>query len=163
MSVRSNNGDQSSYTMIEPAPALASRGWRVFPAHPDTGQPLKAWHDGDTADLWERPATTDPRTIELWWEMRPGAAIAVALGGTSGLVALSVQQVSRYPSDDPQRVLAAIRGPIPETVTALGPPRSPSWPLISRTTRTTTRMTRSTSTAVPTTADVDRFSANIYS
>lgn len=55
----------------------AARGWRVLPLREGKIPRLKAW---------QRAATTDPETIERWWQEHPDDNVGVRLGESSGII-----------------------------------------------------------------------------
>ena len=66
----------------EAALAYARRGWAVLPLRPRGKEPL--------TEHGVRDATTDPATIEAWWNRWPDANVGIATGAVSGLVVLDV-------------------------------------------------------------------------
>ena len=58
-------------------------------------------------------ATTDPATIDRWWEQWPNANICISTGTVSGIVVLDVDP--KNGGDDSLADLIAQHGPIPET------------------------------------------------
>ena len=88
--------------------ALANRGLAVFPCKPRGKEP-----DNDHGFL---EATTDPATINSWWEARPDRNIGVACGKASHIVVLDID------GEDGEVSLAALEGrhgKLPATVEAI--------------------------------------------
>lgn len=75
----------------------ASWGWAVFPVHTPTHSACSC-HDKDCKRVGKHPrisqgrngATTDPATIERWWDVWPDANIGIATGKESGIIVLDV-------------------------------------------------------------------------
>lgn len=76
----------------------ASWGWAVFPVHTPKPDGSCSCHHKECSRIGKHPrisqgrngATTDPETIERWWDVWPDANIGIATGKESGLVALDV-------------------------------------------------------------------------
>lgn len=85
--------------LVDAALEHASKGWPVFPCHPDTKRPLTAHGFKD--------ASTDARVITGWWSKWPNAMIAVPTGSAIGAWVLDV--------DDPIAFEAACDIPLPTT------------------------------------------------
>lgn len=91
--------------MLAHALEYASRGWPVFPLG---GKRPRTEHGC-------KDATTDPSTIEAWWQKFPGANIGIATGRQSGLVVLDVD------GDRGESYLEELQrrfGPLPTTLEA---------------------------------------------
>jgi putative DNA primase/helicase len=67
---------------LEAALDYASRGWPVFPCHPETKQPLTPKAEGGNGGL--KAASTDTRVINTWWRKHPTAMIGVPTGPSIG-------------------------------------------------------------------------------
>lgn len=62
-------------------------GWRVHPLHPPGASCATPGKQPRLKD-WPRRASTDPSTIEHWWQQHPDSNIGVATGG--GLVVIDI-------------------------------------------------------------------------
>lgn len=86
----------------------AKRGWSVLPCRPRDKRPATKHGFKD--------ATTDKGALVRTWRGSPGANVAVATGGASGLVVLDVDP--RNGGDASLADLELINGTLPETVSA---------------------------------------------
>lgn len=68
---------------LEAALSYAMRGWHVFPLMPGGKVPFAGTRGF-------RDATTDPETIQGWWQEKPDANVGIATGSASGLVVLDI-------------------------------------------------------------------------
>ena len=93
-------------TLAEAAQAYAAAGWSVFPA----------WETGDRAKAprvrWKSAATTDPATLETWWEQWPAALIALPV--PPGMVVLDIDPRHGGSLDALHKAV----GPLPDTLTS---------------------------------------------
>jgi len=64
------------------AQRYAQHGWHIFPCHPHAKTP--ATKNGC------RDATTNPTTINNWWNENPNYNVAIATGHTSGIYAIDL-------------------------------------------------------------------------
>src|SRR5262245_4099309 len=91
-------------TLAEAALAYARMGWSVFPLAPRTKEPLRGSHGF-------KDATTDPATIERWWQEHPDANIGLA---TTDVVVLDIDP--RNGGDYTLADLETEHGRLPHTV-----------------------------------------------
>lgn len=97
--------------------------WRLFPVHAIDA--VSGWCScgHPTCDDrgkhprikdWPKDATTDPATIEKWWQKWPDANIALATGAGSGVVGFDVDP--RHNGEKSLAALVAEHGELPPTV-----------------------------------------------
>ena len=93
--------------MIEHALAYAERGWPIFPCRANKSPYTKNGVND---------ATTDPATIEAWWEQWPNANIALNVGA-AGMMAID------YDPGSSREELENNVGPVPDTPLVSNTPR----------------------------------------
>ena len=93
--------------MIEHALAYAERGWPIFPCRANKSPYTKNGVND---------ATTDPATIEAWWEQWPNANIALNVGA-AGMMAID------YDPGSSREELEKSVGPLPNTLLLSNTPR----------------------------------------
>lgn len=82
--------------MLEHALAYAARGWRIFPCHPKTKQPLVPLDKdpetgkGIPGTGWATKATADEAQIRAWWKKAPKAMIGLPCGANIKAFVLDV-------------------------------------------------------------------------
>jgi putative DNA primase/helicase len=114
--------DQTS--ALTAALAYAQRGWRVFPVH----VPLYggcSCRNPACKNIGKHPctshglndATTDPDTIQAWWNRWPRANVAIRTGAPSGIVVLDVDP--GHGGDGSLADLEREHGKLPPTLTSL--------------------------------------------
>jgi putative DNA primase/helicase len=74
--------------MMAAALEYASKGWPVFPCHPQTKRPLTAGGEGGTGGL--KLATTAEVAVRAWWMKWPLAMIGVPTGTPIGAVVVDI-------------------------------------------------------------------------
>lgn len=103
----------------------AALGWPVFPVHTPRqgggctcGKPA-CRHPGKHPRVrgWPEAASTDPATLERWWDKWPDANVGLACGARSGVVALDIDP--RAGGDESLHRLQREHGGLPETVEVL--------------------------------------------
>jgi hypothetical protein len=114
--------------MIDAALLYAKRGWMVFPAPVGTKKShIKAAQSG--GPRWG--ATLNPETLRRYWTQFPQANVAVVTGQVSGIFVIDVDTDAGHGVDG-FASLAALPGPMPETLTAQSPSGSRhfyfNWP-----------------------------------
>jgi Bifunctional DNA primase/polymerase, N-terminal len=92
--------------MVEAALSAAERGWRVVPVRPGEKRP----YEKD----WPERSSTDPTTIQAWWQRYPSASVGIATGAISGIIVLDIDP--KGGGDDILAALEAQYGKLPETV-----------------------------------------------
>lgn len=95
--------------MIRAALALAARGFHVFPLTPRQKIPLAGSHG-------HLDATTDPATIERWWDQTPDANIGLRTGIESGVLVLD--RDDRNGGEAGWELLEQEHGPVPYSLRA---------------------------------------------
>jgi hypothetical protein len=68
---------------LESVPALASKGWKLFPQHSGTKQPT-------IRKGWNTKATDSTKQLTEWWTASPDANIGVKTGKVSNIIVLDV-------------------------------------------------------------------------
>ena len=110
--------------LLENALSYAARGWRVLPLHtPLNGGcscrrpacPHAGKHPRPAHGLLE--ASTDPATINQWWQQWPDANIGIMTGPESGLVVLDVDP--RHGGNESLRDLERQHAPLAPTLEVL--------------------------------------------
>ena len=89
----------------------AERGLRVHPCRPDRKEPI--------LEAWPKLATLDRKQISRWWQQRPDANVAIAIGGPTRLLVVDVD-----PDAGGEASLAELEpehGALPATVEAITP------------------------------------------
>lgn len=96
----------------------ASYGWRVVPLHSVTDgvcscgrQCAKSAGKHPRLSKWAEIATTDQAILNEWWRQWPGGNVGVALGVSSGIVAVDIDT-----EDGSKLLLAMAGGHPPETL-----------------------------------------------
>ena len=90
--------------IVQAALLYASRGWHVFPCHPNDKRPLiKSAVKGEGG---YKLASADPAQIRAWWKSWPDAMIGVATGQGIGSVVLDIDPKDGKP---PEAMLREIR------------------------------------------------------
>lgn len=108
-------------TLLDAALDYARRGWVVILLHGIIEGRCTCGKDcGKNAGKhpmltdWPNQATTDPATIQRWWQRWPDANVGIVAGARSGLIA--VDGDPRHGGDDTLRELEAQHSPLPATV-----------------------------------------------
>jgi hypothetical protein len=94
--------------VIRTALALAARGFHIFPCRPRDKRPATANGLKD--------ATTNPDTIQAWWQQQPDNNIAIATGAASGIFVLDIDGLD---AEAALRRLEVEHGVLPATVEAI--------------------------------------------
>jgi hypothetical protein len=92
-------------TPHEAAVDYARHGWRVVPILPNTKRP--------SLTRWTEQATTNPDTINGWWNDNPDHGVGIATGPTSGIFVVDVDDL------DALHDLQQQHGHLPDTLTSL--------------------------------------------
>lgn len=125
---KDHNTGSSSNPLLQAALKYAQQGWPVLPLHtPEPGGKCscrdhkKQCYQRNSQGKHPRTmnglkqATTDPATIQAWWEMWPQANIGIMMGEQAGMFALDVDP--RHDGDESLANLQVENGPLPETMT----------------------------------------------
>jgi hypothetical protein len=94
--------------VIRTALALAECGFHVFPCRPRDKRPATANGLKD--------ATTDPDTIQAWWQQEPDSNVAIATGAASGIFVVDIDGLD---AEAALRRLEVEHGSLPATVEAI--------------------------------------------
>lgn len=108
-------------SLLHDALDYAARGWSVVPMHaPVQGRCTCGWPECNQigkhphTNHGHKDATTDPGTIQLWFDLWPNANVGIATGARSSFFALDVDP--RNGGADSLADLQSKHGPLPKTV-----------------------------------------------
>jgi len=121
-----------SSASLRSALRYAERGWPVFPLFSRVGNSCTCKEGAACTSPGKHPigtlvphgfksATTDEKTIKLWWRKYPTAGIGIATGEVSGLIVLDIDNKPGPDGTIALGELLARLGPLPDTRTAITP------------------------------------------